>query len=260
MEDSVAALPSAAEAPRVVTDSLFQSASDGDLQHAFDHRRWRPSVERLAREIVGARRHQPYVAVHWRRGYGFRGAPNEPNLGFLNTSEIAAIVRKLTSEDGLARRTHGFLQIPRHRLMRSDAVGANSIISAKEKLVYIATNQLSRAEKADIAARLGPGYSIYTAILDRRQSVQRAPSEILSRAEQLVCTCSLRFAGFPASTWSQTVVRMRRGKVYPAGVRNPHHRCPGAWHARDANYTFGHHEKVAHPRTGKVGSKPRYSR
>ena len=203
--DSVArvplsSFPDGAEVPTLITDGLlfktdatippFARSIDAVLGTLGSFRWAAPLQTAMDRYVDTSFGPDPFVAIHWRRGYS-------DNVFTVRTAEEVA------TELLNARRT---LQE-----QRGDGVPAN---------FYIASNQLDEADLQRVAGLMNiSGMNLHSLLpeLARSPGLQRLVGlqgrgkglDELSRVEQGVCAQAAIFIGTPMSTWSANVNAFR---------------------------------------------------
>lgn len=168
----------------------FIGSHPNEYDKAIAKLRFAPSVEEAAHRII---HHfhlasHGYMAVHWRRGNYSGDLGLQVLLETLRASPYALGVRR------------------RYEL-------------------YLATNIYTATDHAGLLAALGPKWRVSTAHLVPTATLGNISLETLSRAEQLICTCSISFeqaCGHQCtSTWGKHVVQFRKPTLlHPPGPTN----------------------------------------
>ena len=244
--DLRAAMPSAKEVPLLVTDDAYylthamgySEAWESVLTKAYSELRWAPAIEDLAvwgmKEIMS--RGEPYVAVHWRRGFLGSAAAAKLGVGveLANSMKggvhmIASMIQRMVQ----ARNDWGQQDESEHHLkhVRSEGgLAGAQWTSGKLKRdrpwarrirrVLVASNSFREEDRRALLGLLGAEWEVLNFPLHVNRTTDAATgrrlleANLLSRTEMLMCTCAARFTGSGSSTWSRTVSFMRTGGYY----------------------------------------------
>ena len=205
----LASFPDGAEVPTLITDGLlfktdatippFARSIDAVLGTLGSFRWAAPLQTAMDSYVDTSFGPDPFVAIHWRRGYS-------DNVFTVRTAEEVAT--ELLNARQTLQEQHG------------DGVPAN---------FYIASNQLDEADLQHVARLMNiSGMNLHSLLpeLARSPSLQRLVGlqgrgkglDELSRVEQGICAQAAVFVGTPMSTWSANVNAFRGLYSLDSGV------------------------------------------